>query len=66
MISENKIDNSFPLGKVFSTWFQETLPWLAGEGNSLYVREDIPSSLLTVKIKPIEGILLEKNLVNNK
>ena len=37
-----------------------------GVGNLLYVREDIPSNLLEVETKPIEGFYVEINLHNDK
>ena len=35
-------------------------------GILLYVREDIPSNLITVDISPIESFYVELNLRNNK
>ena len=37
-----------------------------GGGILLYVREDIPSNLITVDINPIERFYVELNLCNNK
>ena len=37
-----------------------------GGGILLYVREDIPTNLLEVETKPIEGIYVEVNLCNDK
>ena len=37
-----------------------------GGGISLYVREDIPSNLLSIETKPIEGFYVEQNLRDDK
>ena len=37
-----------------------------GRGIMLFVREDIPSNLLTIENKPIEGLQVELNLRNGK
>ena len=37
-----------------------------GGGTLLYVRENIPSNLLTIEKKPIEGFYVELNLHRNK
>lgn len=39
---------------------------ILGGGILLYVREHIPSNLLTVETKPIEGFSVELNLRNGK
>ena len=69
MISETKIDGSFPIGQFllsgYSTPFQ--LDGNAhGGGILLYVREDIPSNILLVEENLIEGFFLEINLRNKK
>ena len=66
-ISETKIDDSFPLGKIggFSKPYRLDRDSLGG-GILLYVREDIPSNLLGVETKPIEAFYVEINLHNDK
>ena len=69
MISETKIDVSFPIGQFllhgYSTSFQLDRN-AHGGGILLYVREDIPSQLLIVKENLIEGFFVEINLQNKK
>ena len=60
MISEKKIDSS-PLGNFLIGGFSKTHRLdhdLLGGGILLYVKEDIPSNLLKVEIKPIEDIFI--------
>ena len=69
MISEAKIDDSFPVGQFLIERF--CTPYRLncnskGRGILLYVREDIPSNLITVDINPIESFYVELNLRNNK
>ena len=68
IISETKIDDSFPFGNFliggFSKSFRLDRDSLGG-GILLYVREDIPSNLLEVETKPIEGFYVEINLHYN-
>ena len=69
MISETKIDDSFPVGQFLIEGF--CTPYRLdrnskGGGILLYVREDIPSNLITVDISPIESFYVELNLRNNK
>ena len=72
-ISETKIDYSFPIGQFLIEGF--CTPYRLdrnskGGGVLLYVREDIPSNLITVDINPginlIESFYVELNLRNNK
>ena len=72
-ISETKIDYSFPIGQFLIEGF--CTPYRLdrnskGGGVLLYVREDIPSNLITVDINPginlIERFYVELNLRNNK
>ena len=68
MISETKIDELSPW-EFPNRWFSK--PYRLdrdslGGGILLYVREDIPSNLLEVETKPIEGFYAEINLHNNK
>ena len=69
MISETKIDYSFPLGDFRIGGFSKAY-WLhndsLGKGILLYVREDITSNLLEVEAKPIEGFYVEINMHNDK
>ena len=57
MISETKIDDSFPLGNFHDS--------LVG-GILLYDTEDIPTNLMEVETKLIEGFYVEINQHNNK
>ena len=68
-ISETKIDYSFPIGQFLIEGF--CTPYRLdrnskGGGVLLYVREDIPSNLITVDINQIENFYVELNLRNNK
>ena len=69
MISEIKIDDSFPLGNFqiggFSKPYRLDHDSLGGSV-LLYVREDIQSNLPEVETKPIEGFYVEINLHNDK
>ena len=69
MISETKIDDSFPLRNflvgAFSKPYRLDRDSLGG-GILLYVREDIPTNLTEVETKPIEGFYVEINLRNDK
>ena len=70
MVSETKIDNSFPVGNFvidgFSTPYRLARDDNGG-GIMLYVREDIPSNLLATDEKNhIESFYVELNLRNQK
>ena len=69
MISETKIDNSFPLGNFliggFSKPYRLDRDLLDG-GILLYVREDISTNLTEAETKPIESFHVEINLRNDK
>ena len=69
MISETKIDASFPIGQFllngYSTPFRLDRN-AHGGGILLYVPEGIPSKLLLVEENPIEGFFVEINLRNKK
>ena len=69
MISSTKIDGSFPVGNFsmvcFSSPYRSDWDSIGG-GISLYVREDIPSNLLSIETKPIEGFYVEQNLRDDK
>ena len=65
MISETKIDESFPTANFLIDGFSQ--PYRidqnsSGGGIMLYVREDIPSNLLKVEALPIEGFYVELKL----
>ena len=69
VISEIKIDDSFPLENVLVGGISK--PYRLhrvslGGGILLYVREDIPTNLFEVETKPIEGFYVEINLRNDK
>ena len=69
LISETKIDDSFPKGQFLIQGF--SAPYrldrnCQGGGLMLFVREDIPSNLLTIEDKPIESFYVELNLRNSK
>ena len=69
MISETKIDDSFPLGNFLIGGFGKPYRLdrdLLGGGILLYVREDIPTNLTEVETKPIEDFYAEINLRNHK
>ena len=68
MISETKIDDGFPIGQFlieeFCTAYGLDCNSKVG-GILLYVREKIPSNLITADINPIESFYVELNLRNN-
>ena len=69
MISGAKIDDSFPVGQFLIEKF--CTPYRLnrnskGRGILIYVREGIPSNVITVDINPIESCYVELNLRNNK
>ena len=69
MISETRLDDSFPFGNFLISGFSK--PYRLdhdslGGGILLYVWEDIPPNLLEVETKPIEGFYLEIILHNDK
>ena len=68
MISETKIDNSFPTMQFhiegYCIYRLDQNEY--GSGILLYVREDIPSKLIPMQSSPIEGFFIELNLRNKK
>ena len=69
MISETKLDNSFTEGQFLIPGYSSPYRFdrnCRGGGIILYVREDIPSKLLSVENRPIEGFYLEINLRKKK
>ena len=64
MISETKLDPSFPTGQFYIHGFSEPYRFdrnSSGGGILLYIREDIPSKLILTKMT-IEGFFVEINL----
>ena len=69
MISETKIDASFPVGQFLLNGYSIPfrLDWNDhGGGILLYIWEDIPSKLLLVEENPTEGFFVEINLGKRK
>ena len=69
MLSETKLDESFPNSQFLINGF--SAPYRLdrnnrGGGIILYIREDIPSRLLSTEISPIEGFFVELSLRNKK
>ena len=65
MISETKLDSSFPTGQFLINGYSELFRIdrkSQGGAIMLYVREDIPSKLLGVETSPTEGFYVEINL----
>ena len=65
MISETKLDNSFPIGQFLINGYSEPFRIdrnSQGGGIILYVREDIPSKLVAIETSPTEGFSVEINL----
>ena len=64
MISETKIDKSFPVGIFllpgYSVLYRSDRD-SKGDGILLYVQEDIPSTFLSTENKPTEGFYVELN-----
>ena len=69
MVSETKLDESFPQGQFkisgFSKLFRHDRNSKGG-GIMLFVREDIPAKLIFTEISPIEGFYVEINLRKQK
>ena len=66
MISKTKVDHGFSIGKFgFSIQYRSDRD-SKGVGIMVFVREDIPSNLLAIENKPIEGLYVELNLRNDK
>ena len=69
MISETKLDNSFPEGQFLIPGYSSPYHFDRNCGRGgimLYVREDIPSKLLSIENQPIEGFYIEINLSKKK
>ena len=69
MVSETKLDSSFPEGQFLISGYSSPYRLdrnCRGGGIMLYVREDIPSKLLLIDNQPIEGFYIEINLRKKK
>ena len=69
MISETKLDESFPDGQFTVKGYSKPFRLdrnKNGGGIMLYVREDIPARLISVEKSPIEAMFIEVNLRNRK
>ena len=69
MVSETKLDNSFPVSQFLIDGY--TPPFRLdrdnrGGGIMLFVREDIPCKLLSVENHPMEGFYVEIKLRKTK
>ena len=69
MVSETKLDNSFPVSQFLIDGY--TPPFRLdcdnnGGGIMLFVREDIPCKLLSTENHPMEGFHVEINLRKTK
>ena len=69
MVSETKLDNSFPVNQVLINGY--TSPFRIDRDNNgggivLFVREDIPCKLLSVENHPMEAFYAEINLQKTK
>ena len=69
MISETKINSSFPTGQFLISDYNEPFRidrHSQGGGITLYVREDIPPKLLGIGVSPTEGLYVEISLRKKK
>ena len=69
MVSETKVDDSFPIGKflIHGVSPHNRLDRDSKGGRiMLYIREDVPSNLLATDKEPIESLYVELNLRNKK
>ena len=58
MVSETKLDNSFPVGQFLIDGYGPPIRLdrdIHGGGLMLFVRDDIPCKLLSLENKPMEG-----------
>ena len=65
MISETKLDNSFREGQILIPGYSSPYRFdrnCRGRSIVLYVREHIPSKLLSIENQPVEGFYIEINL----
>ena len=69
MISETKIDESFPLGQLKVNGFNAPFRLdrnINGAGITLFVREDIPAKLIASETLPVEVLDVEVKLRKQK
>ena len=69
MVSETKLDESFPQGQFKISGFSRPFRLdrnSNGGGIMLFVREDIPAKSIFTEVSPIEGIYVEINLRKQK
>ena len=70
MVSETKLDESFPQGQFkisgFSRPFRLDRNSIVIRRIMLFVREDIPAKLIFTEVSPIEGFYVEINLREQK
>ena len=69
VISETKLDNTFPEGQFVIRKYSSAFRfdrYCRGKGIMLYVREDIPSKVLSIENQPIEKFYIENNLRKKK
>ena len=69
MTSETKLDKSFPIGQFLKRGFSTPFRLdrcCHGGGILLYIREDIPSKLLSTEENGIKGFNIEISLRNTK
>ena len=69
MISETKIDESFPLGQFKVNGFNAPFRLdrnINGGGIILFVQEDIPAKLIASQTPPVEGLYVEVKLWKQK
>ena len=69
MVSETKLDNSFPEGQFLIDGYSPLIRIdrdIQGGGLMLFVKEDIPCKLLSLENKPMEGFYKERNLRKTK
>ena len=69
MISETKIDESFPIGQFLLSGFSAPFRFDCnsnGGGILLFIREDILSKLISVEPSPTEAFSVELNLPNKR
>ena len=69
MVSETKLDNSFPVGQFLIDGYGPPIRLdrdIHGGGLMLFVRDDIPCKLLSLENKPMDGFYVETNLRKTK
>ena len=69
MVSETKLDNSFPVGQFLIDGYGPPIRLdrdIHGGGLMLFVREDIPCKLLSFENKPMEDLLRRNKFTKNQ